>query len=87
MAEQGIAVMTANQIKQMEDFDIIVFHHNLPPFKARRMNWLEHPVLRDRQAKAPPTLSQLPALTPIELRSPLTSGDADDTLMNPGDFE
>ena len=34
--------MTANEIKQMEDYDIIVFHHNLPPFRARRMNWLEH---------------------------------------------
>jgi type IV secretory pathway TraG/TraD family ATPase VirD4 len=87
MAEQGVPLMTANEIKQMQDFDIIVFHHNLPPFRARRMNWLEHPILREREAKAPPTLSQLPALTPIELRSPLTSGDADDTLMNPGDFE
>jgi hypothetical protein len=71
----------------MQDFDIIVFHHNLPPFRARRMNWLEHPVLRERQAKASPKLSALPTLTPIELRSPLTSADADDTLMNPGDFE
>jgi len=80
MAEQGVSLMTANQIKQMEDSDIIVFHHNLPPFRARRMNWLEHPVLRDRQAKAPP-------LTPLQLRSPLTSVDTDDALMNPGDFE
>jgi hypothetical protein len=71
----------------MEDFDVIVFHHNLPPFRARRMNWLEHPVLRDRQARKPPTLSPLPPLTPIALRSPLNPGDADDALMNPGDFE
>jgi type IV secretory pathway TraG/TraD family ATPase VirD4 len=79
--------MTANQIKQMDDSDILVFHHNLPPFKARRMNWLEHPVLRDRQAKAPPKLSALPPLTPIELRSPLSPADEDDALTNPGDFE
>src|SRR5215211_7942711 len=87
MAEQGVSVMTANQIKQMDDADIIVFHHNLPPFRARRMNWLEHPTLRQRQAKEPPKLSPLPRLTPIELRSQLTSIDDDDTLMNPGDFE
>ena len=87
MSEQGVPVMTANQIKQMEDWDIIVFHHNLPPFQARRMNWLEHPILRQRQAKQPPALSPLPPLTPIELRSPLTTSDADDALMNPGDFE
>ena len=87
MAEQGVPLMTANQIKQMQDSDILVLHHNLPAFRARRMNWLEHPILRERQAKEPPRLSPLPPLTPIELRSPLNSGDTDDGLMNPGDFE
>jgi hypothetical protein len=67
--------------------DIIVFHHNLPPFTARRMNWLEHPLLRDRQAKAPPKLSPLPPLTPIALRFPLSPADEDDALLNPSDFE
>ena len=86
ISEQGVALMTANQIKQMQDFDIIVFHHNLPPFRARRMNWLEHPVLRDRQAKKPSQLSPLPPLTPIEIHSPLTSGNTDDDLMNPDDI-
>jgi hypothetical protein len=71
----------------MEDWDIIVFHHNLPPFRARRMNWLEHPILRQRQAMQPPTPSPLPPLTPIELRSPLTSVYEGDGLTNPGDFE
>jgi type IV secretory pathway TraG/TraD family ATPase VirD4 len=87
MAEQGVALMTSNQIKQMADSDILVFHHNLPPFRARRMNWLEHPVLRDRQAKKPPKLSPLPLLIPLELRSPLTSADEGDALLNPSDFE
>jgi type IV secretory pathway TraG/TraD family ATPase VirD4 len=79
--------MTANEIKQMQDFDIIVFHHNLPPFRARRMSWLEHPVLRERQSKKPPTLSPLPPLTPLDLRSARIPADADDELTNPGDFE
>jgi type IV secretion system protein VirD4 len=87
MAEQGVSLMTANEIKQMQDFDIIVFHHNLPPFKARRMNWLEHSVLRQRQAGKAPTLSPLPPLTPLTLHSPLAPSESDDTLMNPGDFE
>ncbi len=87
MAEQGVSLMTANQIKQMRDEDILVFHHNLPPFRARRMNWLEHPILRERQANQPPKLSALPPLTPIELRTPLTPADVDDGLTNPGDFE
>jgi type IV secretion system protein VirD4 len=87
MAEQGVPVMTANQIKQMDDSDIIVFHHNLPPFRARRMNWLEHPILRKRQGMTPPKLSPLPPLTPIDIRSPLATTATDDGLMNPGDFE
>jgi type IV secretion system protein VirD4 len=87
IAEQGIALMTANQIKQMRDEDILVFHHNLPPFRARRMNWLEHRVLRDRQGMRPPTVSPLPPLTPIAIRTPVTARDTDDHLMNPGDFE
>jgi type IV secretory pathway TraG/TraD family ATPase VirD4 len=85
MSEQGVPLMTANEIKQMEDVDIIVFHHNLPPFRARRMNWLEHSVLRERQAKASPQLSPLPPLTPIHLRSPLTPTDHDE-LLNPDDL-
>jgi type IV secretion system protein VirD4 len=86
MSEQGVPLMTANEIKQMDDDDIMVFHHNLPPFRARRMNWLEHPVLRDRQAMRPPALSPLPQLTPLALRSPLTPTD-DDELLNPDDLE
>jgi type IV secretion system protein VirD4 len=85
MSEQGVPLMTANEIKQMEDFDVIVFHHNLPPFRARRMNWMEHQVLRDRQAMRPPALSDLPPLTPVELRSSNTP-NADDELMNPDDI-
>jgi type IV secretion system protein VirD4 len=85
MSEQGVPLMTANEIKQMEDFDVIVFHHNLPPFRARRMNWMEHQVLRDRQALMPPALSGLPPLTPIELRSAVAP-TADDELMNPDDI-
>jgi type IV secretory pathway TraG/TraD family ATPase VirD4 len=84
-AEQGVPVMTANQIKQLEDYDIIVFHHNLPPFRARRMNWMEHSVLREREAKQSPKLSPLPTLTPIDVRALLPSGNTDDGLINPDD--
>jgi type IV secretion system protein VirD4 len=87
MAEQRVPLWTANQFKQMRDEDMIVFHHNLPPFLARRMNWLEHPVLRKRNAMEPPPLSALPPLTPIDLRSPHAVADDDDELLNPDDFE
>jgi type IV secretory pathway TraG/TraD family ATPase VirD4 len=78
--------MTANQIKQMGDEDIILFHHNLPPFLAQRMSWLRRPILRQRHTMRPPELSELPPLTPLELRSPLTPGNEDDELLNPDDL-
>jgi type IV secretory pathway TraG/TraD family ATPase VirD4 len=86
-SEQRVPLWTANQFKQMRDEDIIAFHHNLPPFLAQRMSWLEHPILKQRHAMRAPELSPLPLLTPLKLRSPFTATDVDDDLMNPGDFE
>src|SRR5918996_4909062 len=60
--EQGIPLMTAQEIKQMRDEQIIGFHRQLPPFLARRMDWRRFPVLMERQAISPPELSVLPEL-------------------------
>ena len=87
MSEQGVPLMTRNQIKQMDDEDIIVFYHNLPPFLAQRMSWLKHPILRRRQAMRAPELSELPPLTPLALRSPQPHGDEDEDLLNPDDLK
>ena len=54
--------MTAQEIKQMPDEQIIGFHRQLPPFLATRMDWRQFPVLRERHAMPPPELSVLPAL-------------------------
>jgi type IV secretion system protein VirD4 len=62
LAEQGIPLMTAQDIKQMTDEDIIGFHRLLPPFTAKRMDWRRFPVLTERQAIPPPELSALPEL-------------------------
>jgi type IV secretion system protein VirD4 len=60
--EQGIPLMTSQEIKQLRDEDIIGFHRELPPFQATRMDWRHIPILRERQAMPPPTLSALPEL-------------------------
>jgi type IV secretory pathway TraG/TraD family ATPase VirD4 len=60
--EQGVPLMTAQDIKQMRDEDIIGFHRLLPPFRAKRMDWRHIPVLRERQAMPPPQLALLPIL-------------------------
>jgi type IV secretion system protein VirD4 len=61
-AEQAVALMTAQEIKQMRDDEIIGFHRNLPPFKARRMDWRGFPLLIERRSLPPPQLSALPSL-------------------------
>jgi type IV secretory pathway TraG/TraD family ATPase VirD4 len=60
--EQGIPLITAQEIKQLRDEDIIGFHRQLPPFRATRMDWRHFPVLKERQAIPPPELSLLPEL-------------------------
>jgi type IV secretion system protein VirD4 len=60
--EQGIPLLTAQEIKQMADEDIIAFHRQIPPFTAKRMDWRRFPLLRERQQIPPPALSPLPEL-------------------------
>ena len=54
--------MTAQEIKQLADEQIIGFHRQLPPFLETRMDWRPLPILRERQAIPPPALSPLPKL-------------------------
>jgi type IV secretion system protein VirD4 len=81
LSERAVSLVSDTRIKQMEDWEVIIRHHNLPPFWARRMNWREHPILRQRQALQPQQPPPLPPLTPIALRS-LQSRVSDD-LINP----
>jgi type IV secretion system protein VirD4 len=60
--EQGIPLMTAQDIKQLRDEDIIGFHRLLPPFRAKRMDWRNFPILAQRQAIPPPQLATLPLI-------------------------
>jgi type IV secretion system protein VirD4 len=80
-SEQAVPLLSKTRIKQMKDWEVVIRHHNLPPFWARRMNWREHPILRQRQALRPQQPPPLPPLTPIALRSLHTS--ASDDLINP----
>jgi type IV secretion system protein VirD4 len=67
-AEQGIPLMTAWEIKQLKDEEIIGFHRVVPPFRATRMDWRHFPILVKRQLILPPEFSPIPKL---DLQLPL----------------
>lgn len=62
LSEQGVPLMTAQEIKQLRDEEIIGFHRRLPAFKAKRMDWRQHSLLVERRAIPPPPLSGLPQI-------------------------
>jgi type IV secretory pathway TraG/TraD family ATPase VirD4 len=75
-SEQAVPLLRADKIMQLADEDIIAFHRNLPPIRARRMDVRGYPLLRKRQALTPPPVSALPPsphLAPIpDLPEPTT---------------
>ncbi|MFZ3168424.1 MAG: type IV secretory system conjugative DNA transfer family protein [Candidatus Methanoperedens sp.] len=62
-SEQGIPLMTAWEIKQLRDEEIIGFHRNFLPFKAKRMDWRNSKLLKQRQQIPAPELLPLPQIS------------------------
>ncbi len=61
-SEQGIPLMTAQEILQLKDEEIIGFHRRLPPFRIRRVDFRHHATLIKRRQIPPPKLSPIPLL-------------------------
>jgi type IV secretion system protein VirD4 len=78
--EQGIPVLTAQEIKQLSDEDIIGFHRLLPPFRAKRMDWRNYPLLRKRRTLPAPPVPSLPVLSELPFS---TSSDPTHELIDP----
>lgn len=64
LSEQGVPLLTAREISELSDTDIIGFHRRLPPFRARRMDWRHFPELARRRTLPPPSLSIIPPIRP-----------------------
>jgi type IV secretion system protein VirD4 len=62
-SERPIPLLTAQDILQLKDEEIIGFHRRLPPFKISRADWRRHPTLSKRQGLPTPTLPTLPQIT------------------------
>jgi type IV secretory pathway TraG/TraD family ATPase VirD4 len=82
--EQGIPLLTAQEIKQMRDEDIIGFHRLLPPFLAKRMDWRNYPLLRKRRDLPPPAVPNLPVLSELPFS---TSTDQSHELIDPDSLQ
>jgi type IV secretory pathway TraG/TraD family ATPase VirD4 len=88
LTERGVPLLTAQEIAQLSDEEIICFHRRLPPLKLTRMDWRRHPVLVQRRSIPQPALAPLPPVadTPREKAPAQTyrfpSGYFDIDLLN-----
>ncbi len=84
--EQSIPLLTAQEIMQMRDEDILCFHRSLPPCKINRMDWRTHPTLiQRRNILAPdlPTLPQMADMPDYDGNNPTDRfADPDEVLTN-----
>ena len=67
LSERPISLMTAQEISQMKDEEIIGFHRHLRPFQMKRMDWRTDPLFHERRNLPQPVLSPLPALPEIPM--------------------
>jgi type IV secretion system protein VirD4 len=85
LSEQGVPLLTAQEIKQLGDEDVIGFHRRLPPFQAKRIDWRRFGALAKRRHMLAPRLTTLPYLTtrptPAWQRKPITSSYFDPDLL------
>jgi type IV secretory pathway TraG/TraD family ATPase VirD4 len=86
-SEQAIPLLRSDKIEQMDDTEIIAFHHNLPPLHERRMDWRDFPLLVKRRTMEPVKPQPLPKLptTPLHTDSgeTRTPDEADTTPFLP----
>ncbi len=63
--ERPIPLITAQEIMQLKDDEVIGFHRRLPPFKMKRVEWWRYPILKKRRSIPPPQLPTLPKVADI----------------------
>jgi type IV secretory pathway TraG/TraD family ATPase VirD4 len=74
-SEQAVPLLTARDISELDPDEIIAFHSNRKPIRAKRMDWRAFPTLRQRRSIPPPSLSALPQLEECPLPSPWGKGE------------
>ena len=69
LAERGVPLLTAQEISQLSDEEIICFHRRLRPFKITRMDWRRHEALKQRRGIPAPELSALPQIADMPMEN------------------
>ena len=67
--ERAIPLLSAQEIAQLTDREVIGFHRHLPPFQLDRLDWRSLPLLHQRKNIPAPKLSKLPSLSDLSVRS------------------
>src|SRR6266480_3336273 len=65
LAERPIPLLTAQEILQLRDEEVIGFHRNLPPFQMKRIDWRQYPDWKQKRSIPAPILTNLPELEEI----------------------
>lgn len=65
LSEQGIPVMAARELEEMDEKYAIVFHGNYKPMKVHRLQLAHHTLFTSRQGLPPPVVPDLPTLAPL----------------------
>jgi len=60
LSEQGVPLMTAQEIMYQREEDVICFHRRLHPIRIRRVDWRNHEGLKRKHGMGVPELSPLP---------------------------
>ncbi len=69
-SEQGVPLLTARNIMELKDEDIIGFYSDLKPFRAKRMDWRKNKTLIQKHNLPVPKIPQLPPLAPLTKYDP-----------------
>jgi type IV secretion system protein VirD4 len=66
-AEQGVALLTPQELMGLGDRDIIFFYKNIKPGRGIRMEYWCFPLLETRRAIPPPPVKELPPVSDLAL--------------------
>ena len=65
-SERPRPLLSIQEITQLKDTDVLVWHRDYKPLKLKRMDWRTFDILRRRRSISPPELQPLPPITDIE---------------------